>query len=369
VSVKSTESAGTAAQQLTEHELQARFADALKTFWHPVCTLAEVSKAAEERRPLALKLLREELAIALLADGTVVAMEDRCVHRSTRLSVGLIDGSTLRCAYHGWRYDSIGNVIDIPAMPEAMIPTRACVRSYSVCVAYDLVWVRLDDRMGTEIPGCSAWSSPKQRQPSMRVIAGAPYTWPVGAARRVENFVDLSHFAWVHDGSLGKRNEPVPPVPVVTRDGASLRFSYNSPDMTADDRALFGAQQYVMGMPLTVEITFHQRNGATRVLWMTASPISLEQSRCFWFVARTDALDEADSDHLAFQNQILAEDEPVVCNQNPPWLPLEPTAEMSVKTDRVSIEYRKFLRELTLAVDNPRSFTQLFRLNRIDAVA
>ena len=45
----------------------------------------------------------------------------------------------------------------------------------------------------------------------MRIAPGEPYTWPTGAARRVENFVDLAHFAWVHDGTLGNRGQPVPP--------------------------------------------------------------------------------------------------------------------------------------------------------------
>jgi phenylpropionate dioxygenase-like ring-hydroxylating dioxygenase large terminal subunit len=353
----------------TECDLQLGFARTLKLFWHPVCTLTELGPATDGHQPLAVTLLGEDLAVARLADGSVVALTDRCVHRSTRLSVGRIQGNSVRCAYHGWRYDGSGNVVDIPSMPDAVIPTRACVRSYSTRIAFDLVWVRLDDCMRTEIPACSAWSSFDEPATAMRVLAGEPYTWPVGAARRVENFVDLAHFAWVHDGSLGRRDEPVPPVPAVARDGASLRFSYDSPEMSADDRALFGAQDYVMALPLTVDITFWQRNGATRVLWMTASPISLERSRCFWFVARTDALDESDADHLAFQRQILDEDEPVVCHQTPPWLPLEVVSELSVKTDRVSIEYRRFLRELTLAAGDRELFEQLLGPNRIEAVA
>lgn len=36
----------------------------------------------------------------------------------------------------------------------------------------------------------------------------------------------------------------------------------------------------------------------------------------------------------------------VVCNQIPAELTLEPTAELNVKADRVSLEYRRWLREL-----------------------
>jgi hypothetical protein len=40
----------------------------------------------------------------------------------------------------------------------------------------------------------------------------------------------------------------------------------------------------------------------------------------------------------------------------PAALSLEPTAELSVRTDRVSIEYRRFLRDLALAVESPDQF-------------
>ena len=57
---------------------------------------------------------------------------------------------------------------------------------------------------------------------------------------------------------------------------------------------------------------------------------------------------------MAFQELILREDEPVVCNQDPAELPLD-ASEVSVRTDRVSIEYRRWLRELAVAAtaDDP----------------
>ena len=343
--------------------IDSMFERALRHFWHPVCTLTELTARNDstdprvERTPLGplpVTLLGEQLAVAVTANGRVIALADRCVHRSTRLSVGEVVGDTLRCAYHGWRYDGSGRCVDIPSMPDGPIPTRACVASYSATIAYDLVWVRLDDSWPTDVPSCDAWLAPHSQDPALRVLAGNPYTWPVGAARRVENFVDLAHFAWVHDGSLGRRDEPVPPVPEIERVGGVLEFKYESPDMDADGRALFGSQDYEVRLPFTVQITFQQRNGGKRILWMTASPVTMSESRSFWFVSRNDALDEDDAEHLRFQDRILAEDQAVVCNQTPAALSLESGAELSVRTDRVSIEYRRFLRDLALTAYGPQ---------------
>lgn len=320
---------------------------ALVHFWHPVCTLSELRATASGAGPLPVRLLEQDLVVVDL-DGSPVAMADRCVHRSTRLSVGWVDDGCLRCPYHGWAYDRDGRCVDIPAMPDGPIPPRARTASFDTVVAYDTVWVRLDSSVPTVPPACDAFGDTE-----MKTLQGAPYTWPVGAPRRVENFVDLSHFAWVHDGSLGSRDLPVPPIPDVERvcgdHGAELRFAFDPPIEPSDDVALVARSEYRMPMPLTVDIHFLYDDGRRRDLWMTASPIDPGTSRTFWFVSRTDDLDGDDRAHLAFQDLVLAEDEPVVCNQVPRALPLDPGVEVSVKSDKVSIEYRRWLREIASA--------------------
>jgi vanillate O-demethylase monooxygenase subunit len=318
---------------------------ALAYFWHPVCTLDELDAARPH--PLAVRLLDRALAVADVGGSSercVVAVVDRCPHRSTKLSAGVIEAGALRCAYHGWRFDRAGRCTEIPSLPAGVIPERACVAAFDAEVAYDLVWVRLDPAASTVIPVNPAWSDT-----SMKSLAGRTYTWPTSAPRRVENFVDLAHFAWVHDGTLGRRSDPVPPIPKVRREGGELRFEYDPPPLDAAATALYGASRYRMPMPLTVDIEFELPSGAHRRLWMTASPVDARTCRSFWFVSRDDDLDGDDAAHLAFQDLVLAEDEPVVCNQDPPELPLgdeSPLREISVRTDRVSIEYRRWLREL-----------------------
>lgn len=316
----------------------------LRHVWHPVCTIEELAAAAPGGNgPMAVTLLGERLAVALV-DGAPVALADRCVHRSTALSVGSVDAGGLRCAYHGWVFAPDGRCTSIPAMPDGPIPARACVPSYAAQLAYGLVWVCLDDAAELPLPACPAWGDP-----TLRVLAGAPYTWPVGAPRRVENFVDLSHFAFVHDGSLGSRDEPVPPLPEIARAPGELRFDYDPPELAVEATALFGHSKYRMPMPCTVNIEFFLASGARRVLWMTASPVTMSSCRAFWFVSRSDAWDEPDDEHMAFQARILAEDEPVVGAQHPAEIVLDPGFELSVRTDKVSIEYRRWLRELAAA--------------------
>src|SRR5881396_70470 len=40
--------------------------------------------------------------------GRAVALEDRCPHKNVALSIGRVQGDTLQCRYHGWRFDATG---------------------------------------------------------------------------------------------------------------------------------------------------------------------------------------------------------------------------------------------------------------------
>jgi len=335
---------------------QSRLEALLRLFWHPVCTLAEL--AAARPHPLAVELLGGRYAVADVSadmaadDGheimpEIMAVPDRCPHRSTRLSVGWVEPGGIRCAYHGWAFDCTGRCHEIPALGEEEPPARAALDAVEARVEHGLVWLRLDPAADTVIP-----AHPAFHDESMKVLEGTPYTWPTAAPRRVENFVDLAHFAWVHDGTLGDRAQPVPPIPVVRREAGELRFEYDPPDLVPEDEALFGFSEYRMPVPCTVDISFRLATGASRRLWMTASPLDAGRCRTFWSVARDDDPDGDDAEYLAFQDLVLRQDEPVVCNQDPPEFPLEPL-EVSVRTDRVSIEYRRWLRELATDATGP----------------
>ena len=101
----------------------------LEYFWHPVCTRAELEAAVPH--PLAVRLLGRDLAIADVG-GAVMAAVDRCPHRSTRLSVGFVEPGSIRCAYHGWRYSTAGECVEIPATPDGPLPVGPCLETFDV---------------------------------------------------------------------------------------------------------------------------------------------------------------------------------------------------------------------------------------------
>lgn len=334
--------------------------------WHVVATLDEVRTAAPS--PLAVTLLGERLAVAELTYGPsvrVVAFADRCPHRSASLSLGVVEGSELRCAYHGWRFGSDGGCVAIPAAPGLPIPERARTPAYEVEIAYGLVWVRLEAGWPTLIPACPGWD-----EPGTRMVLGEPCDFATSAERRVENLVDLSHFAWVHDGSLGDRSKPVPPVPELRREAGELRFDYDPPPLgfDPDPLAFTGWSAYRMGMPFNVDIAFGHPSGGDRGvanrLWFSVTPTTSVTCRTFWFVGRTTDLEGDDAPYLDFQQQILDEDRPIVESSDPAEIDLSGELaghESSVRSDRISIQYRRWLRRL-VSCTTPRELADALLL-------
>jgi hypothetical protein len=98
----------------------------------------------------------------------------------------------------------------------------------------------------------------------------------------------------VHDGTLARRDDPVPPLPDIQRDG-ELHFVYQRPALAADASAMFGRSQYRIVMSLTARIEFDLPGGARRELWVTASPVDEGTCRVFWMHGRDDGIDGDDA--------------------------------------------------------------------------
>jgi vanillate O-demethylase monooxygenase subunit len=322
---------------------------ALRRFWHPVMWADELAD-----RPVPVRLLDEALVVVRL-EGNVSAFRDLCVHRGTALSLGWVDYSgRLVCAYHGWSYDADGVCRRIPASHGTNIPRKARLASYRAAEHVGLIWVCLADEPLLPLPSFPQWGDP-----AYRLIKIPTYDWHASAARRVENFVDFSHFPWVHEGVLGDRASPEVPEHEVVRDAAALSFELGvvepaSPlkgDVAAGAKVQRHPSHYLVSMPFTVLLDQPLADGRHFVLFVTSCPLSAKETRNFTWNARNYELDPArDASFVEFQQLILEQDRVVVESQRPEELPIDLSEELHIKgVDRVSIDYRRWLGEIATA--------------------
>ena len=336
---------------------EERLYNAMSHFWQPVAYASQV-----EDRPVRATLLDEHLVLVRLG-GVVRCFRDLCVHRGTALSLGWIENDELRCAYHGWTYGADGVCTRIPARFGSNIPNRARLTTY-LCEERDgLIWVCLSGEPRFRIP-----EFPQHEDLSYRSIEVEPYDWHCGAHRRVENYVDFSHFAWVHDGILGDRKQPEVPDHDVWREGRESRLGegffhepHTDPETDEVPRSrdreglpdrtgtVLADKSYRLFMPLTVLLDQRLPGDKHYLLFFNASPVGRKTTRSFTLMTRNyETETEANEKFLSFNELVVGQDKPVVESQRPEELPFDLSAELHIRgVDKVSIEYRKWLIELT----------------------
>jgi phenylpropionate dioxygenase-like ring-hydroxylating dioxygenase large terminal subunit len=305
--------------------------------WHPVAASAAVGAA-----PVAVRLLERELVLWRDPAAGVQAWEDRCPHRGTRLSLGKVADGLLECAYHGWRFGPRGACRAVPALPGFAPGPAHAAHAYDATEAYGIVFVRLEGSAARvpEIAGA----------PQRRIVSG-PHDVATSAPRVVENFLDMSHFPFVHEGLLGDRGHAeVPHYDVtVTGDRRPVAPAYRAWQPRGRAAAAGGAwvdyRYEVLGPYAAVLCKRADAGEAPQeayALWIC--PVAPESSRV-WFTHFTGDERTPEAELRAFQDAIFVQDRPVIESQQPRRLPLA-GGEVHSGADRLAVAYRRYLREL-----------------------
>lgn len=315
--------------------------------WHPVAASASLAIGAA----LGTQLLGEELVLWRDSRGACRAWEDRCPHRGTRLSIGQVEGDSLVCRYHGWKFGSGGACLHVPAQPEAPLPA-ASARRFAACEAYGLIWACVGQ------PPAAPPPFPEYASPHLRKVVCGPYRLDAAGPRIIENFLDMAHFGTVHDGILGTAQHlQVCDYQVLSFDaggghGGVLATKCMAWQPQANSVAQTGSEveyTYRVLRPLTAMLTKlpQAQQGFIEAIAITVQPLGEELSQAWIVLAVSDA-NQTDDELRAFQDRVFRQDIGILENQLPKRLPLYPRADISIACDRSSLAYREYLRGLGL---------------------
>ncbi|MDR6513096.1 vanillate O-demethylase monooxygenase subunit [Novosphingobium capsulatum] len=179
----------------------------------------------QEAKPLALTILDEPIVLYRSA-GTLVALEDRCVHRLAPLSLGRCEAANLRCMYHGLLFDPTGRVIEIPG--QDTIPPQARVRAYPVVDRHSWAWVWMGDPAKADvalIPAAVGLDHPDY------TLGHGQLDYAAEARLINDNLLDFSHLTFVHANSFGSDPDfarVLPDIKPIPRGIRYLRWIENS---------------------------------------------------------------------------------------------------------------------------------------------
>lgn len=121
----------------------------LRRYWHPVTATSELRAGTA----LPVRVLGEDLALFRTAAGTLGLLDARCPHRGASLAYGVVDECSVRCAYHGWRFDPSGACVEIPSLrADEHLHARAGTRAYRAQELGGLVFAYLGPEPAPLLP-------------------------------------------------------------------------------------------------------------------------------------------------------------------------------------------------------------------------
>src|SRR3954470_3568993 len=305
--------------------------------WHPAARVADLASG----RPLGVRLLGEDVVL-WRAGTTILAWQDLCVHRGTRLSLGQVQGETIECPYHGWTYGADGRCVVIPAHPDQKPPSKAVVRTHRATERYGLIWVALGSPRGEIAP------FPEWDDPAYRTMLCGPYPVNASGPRIVENFLDVGHFPFVHEHILGTRERPEIEEyeAEILPDGVEARsVRLYQPDPYGTGVGDMVSYTYRVPRPLTAYLA-KESDGPRFSLLLTITPHETVRSTAWMVMAMNYAHETPASELIAWQDTIFAQDQPILESQRPELLPLDLQAELHLRSDRTALAYRTWLRRL-----------------------
>lgn len=103
--------------------------------WYWLVRSDEIGKG----KAVPAKFLNQELVLYRGEDGEVRAFDAHCPHMGAHLCDGFVEGNSIRCPFHFWKYDALGICSEIPAQKE--VSNIPALNGHKVREAYGLVWL------------------------------------------------------------------------------------------------------------------------------------------------------------------------------------------------------------------------------------
>ena len=212
---------------------------------------------------------------------------------------------------------------------------------------YGYLWTSLG------VPNGDLFDIPEYDEPDRRNIHAATIGVHCSAPRAIENFLDMSHFPYVHSGVLGVE----PHTEVVEYD---VHIDAETNDLWATQCLFFQPKAAPTSLGgAMVGYAYRVFHPYCTVLYKT-SPIDGSRMDVIGLFVRSVApdrieahmilslIDDSNTDSVIrrFQQHVFAEDKPILENQNPKLLPLDPRAETPIRADKLAIAYRRWLSDL-----------------------
>lgn len=306
------------------------------TQWYPIALESDQTTNLQS-----IRLLNQDLFLWRSHDHVIVGI-DRCPHRGAKLSLGWLCENCLVCPYHGLTYGKTGQCTKIPAHPDLTPPHQLKIHQLPAQRCYGLIWTA-QESPNQELPSFPQWQNHQYR----KILCG-PYYYKASADRAMENFLDVSHFPFVHEGLLGDRSYPmIKPytVKVSLKGIETSAIEILQPDPDGLGQKSFVTYHYQVHSPLIASFTKTTAAGKF-FMFLALTPLSKIECLGWMGIAMNYGHNIPESEIRVFQDKLVEQDIKIVESQSPLIPSLNWDDEYPFPSDKLVVVYRQWLKEL-----------------------
>lgn len=318
----------------------------LRRFWYTTVPLDRI-----ETGPVAFTLLGEPIVLWKGPDGAPMATQDRCCHRTAKLSRGFVENGNIVCGYHGWTYNGEGLCVHIPQAPGQAQQRNLRIPAYHCRARNGYVWVALEDPL-VDLPVI-----PEDEMQGVRCIQQFHELWQTSSLRFLENAFDNSHFSYVHRTTFGDSGNPLPS----SYEIHEHRFGFESKTVVdvvnpVSSHLLTGTTEprTTRFLNNTYYVPFCRRfgcrypNGLIHTIFNCATPVDDDHIMLSQWLYRNDSEETAPAEALiAFDRRVTDEDREILESTDPDaCLDVNRHAEKHMVSDKPGLMIRKLLLDL-----------------------
>ena len=173
----------------------------LRRYWQALWPACDFSSEHPKKR---MKVMGEDLIVFRGEDGAFGCVAEHCVHRGCSLYYGFLEGSAIRCAYHGWKFERDGRCTEQPFEPaDSTYKERVRQRAYPVQELGGMLFVYMGPLPAPLMPN---WDTLVRRD-GKRVLEIRP-TLACNWLQAQENTADTTHTYFLHGHMMQQKNIP-----------------------------------------------------------------------------------------------------------------------------------------------------------------
>jgi phenylpropionate dioxygenase-like ring-hydroxylating dioxygenase large terminal subunit len=175
--------------------------------WYQVAYASDL----EPGQSKALRYFGQDMVLFRGETGKVQVLDAYCPHLGAHLGYGIHDaegggkvqGDTIICPFHGWRFDTEGTVVEIPYAERIppRVDNKQCLKSWPTVERNQLIWVWYHPRGEDPLWDVESIEEADNEESGWsRLSEARSKRWEIPTIPQeiAENAVDFAHFIFVH---------------------------------------------------------------------------------------------------------------------------------------------------------------------------